>query len=866
MAVRAAQQRYATALQRYAVDLFDGNDAAAERLLREVWRGFAVEGFEQSEDRVREELFVAVRRSVTRAQRAAGVAERFRTEESGAELASLENGTETPLGTVQRLFSRLTPKQQELLRLKFRHDFNVVEIARIMELSPMHTAQLLHVSLSRICAALRVHRTEESQKLPEDLSLTLEALGEATIEGATGASPDHTNSLLARERLNEVQRTAQLVEAVVRRRVAGSRSLRARAPKIARIIGLLTVLALLAAGAWWGWQSAAVERASEAAQRGAESERVHVRETDDHTTSNDGVESVAADTSFSQGRQTHAGSTPKRGASLRRADALGDAPIADVSASRHEVPAGESAPSATSTVSSEPAAQARGESGELAGGNPLASFRGARAAVRPEQEALHQPTSEGEEVAPASVASDASATVTPSPRPSEPATVARVGEDPTKSDSRPPRVATPAPPSERDVTRSAAHRDLQRALASEKWPTPTQVAAAKLGERGMPESDAQLAGPTFSLAIEAAEVPWEASRRVVRVTARAPTQANAARPRINVVFLLDVSGSMATANRLPLVQEAVARVVEALEPQDRVGIVTYAGEAQTMLPSVRAQEKGRIARVLQALVARGQTNGGAGLVEAFALAEAGGNDAGPAVVLWCTDGEFNVGQTSDAALGNLIDEQARSGVRLAIFGFGRSARIDPRLESLAARAQGGSGYVNTSAEAAAVLLAQLQPMLEPVATDARLTVEFNPLRAVQPRGWTRDGRRSVEQAEVFPGEAMSLLCDYAPDATARVIDELLHVRFVNQPVGAAVLPLHEARWDDAGRTFAQASAGFRFAVLGERLGELLRRGAGTPEAEWTQLHRLIEQHLPHDAGGYRTELLELVERARGLVR
>ncbi|MDP1578793.1 MAG: VWA domain-containing protein, partial [Candidatus Didemnitutus sp.] len=596
-----------------------------------------------------------------------------------------------------------------------------------------------------------------------------------------------------------------------------------------------------------------------------ESEHVHVRETNDGTAPNDEAARVAGDTSFSQGRQTPIGSIPKRGTVVRRADARGAALVADITAANHEVTVGGSAASTESTVARASAAPPRGELGERRGETPKASFRGARADVGLAQEEPRQPAEEGENGAPASAASAASPVAIPPTRTREAATVGRVGAEATQSDLQTPRAVTPAPTSERDTARSAARRALQRLLTAEKWPTSAQVAAARLGERGEPESDAQVAGPAFSLAIEAAEVPWDAPRRVVRVTAQAPTRTTAVRPRINVIFLLDTSGSMAAANRLPLVQEAVARVVEALEPQDRVGIVTYAGEAQTMLPSVNAQEQAPIGRVVQSLVAQGQTNGGAGLVEAFALAEAGGSDAGPAVVLWCTDGEFNVGQTSDAALGNLIDEQARRGVRVAIFGFGRSARIDPRLESLAARAQGGSGYVNTSAEAAAVLLAQLQPLLAPVATDARLTVDFNPLRAVQPRGWTQDGQRSIEQTKIFPGETLSLLCDYAPRTAARAIDELLHVRFVNQPVGAAVLPMHETRWDDPGRTFAQASDGFKFAVLGERLGELLQRGAATNKAEWAKLLRLIDQHLPHDAGGYRTELLELGELAQGLV-
>jgi Ca-activated chloride channel family protein len=198
------------------------------------------------------------------------------------------------------------------------------------------------------------------------------------------------------------------------------------------------------------------------------------------------------------------------------------------------------------------------------------------------------------------------------------------------------------------------------------------------------------------------------------------------RPASNLVFLLDVSGSMMEENKLPLVKNALRMLVEKLGENDRVAIVVYAGASGLVLPSTTCNSKARIIAALEGLQAGGSTNGGEGLQLAYDTAVAGFIKGGTNRVILCTDGDFNVGVTGQDDLTKLIEAKAKSGVFLSVLGFGMGNLKDNTIERLADKGNGNAAYIDSIKEAKKVLVEQMGGTLVTVAKDVKIQVEFNP--------------------------------------------------------------------------------------------------------------------------------------------
>ncbi len=232
-------------------------------------------------------------------------------------------------------------------------------------------------------------------------------------------------------------------------------------------------------------------------------------------------------------------------------------------------------------------------------------------------------------------------------------------------------------------------------------------------------------GSPFSVNIDVATCPWNPQNKLARVGLKAKSIAENQRPATNLVFLIDVSGSMAAENKLPLVKQALSVLVSKMGENDQIAIVTYAGEAGLKLNSTSGSQRTAIQQAIDSLKSGGSTNGAAGINIAYDTAIQSFIKGGANRVILCTDGDFNVGVSDDNTLVEIIQEKAASGVFLSVFGFGMGNLKDAKLEKLADKGNGNYGYIDGLGEARKVFGEQLSGTLITVAKDVKMQLEFN---------------------------------------------------------------------------------------------------------------------------------------------
>jgi Ca-activated chloride channel homolog len=237
----------------------------------------------------------------------------------------------------------------------------------------------------------------------------------------------------------------------------------------------------------------------------------------------------------------------------------------------------------------------------------------------------------------------------------------------------------------------------------------------------------------IAVTADVAAAPWAPAHRVVRIGLQTPRIETAQLPPSNLVFLIDVSGSMTDENKLPLVKSALRMLVAQLRSEDRVAIVVYAGNAGLVLPSTSGAEKERILDVLDQLEAGGSTAGGEGIRLAYEVAKASFVRGGNNRVILATDGDFNVGVSSTSELVDLVEKRRGEGTALTVLGFGMGNLKDSRMEQLADKGDGNYAYIESLAEARKVLVQEMGGTLVTVAKDVKLQVEFNPTRVASYR-------------------------------------------------------------------------------------------------------------------------------------
>ncbi len=233
-------------------------------------------------------------------------------------------------------------------------------------------------------------------------------------------------------------------------------------------------------------------------------------------------------------------------------------------------------------------------------------------------------------------------------------------------------------------------------------------------------------GEALCITTDVARAPWRPDHQLVRITLQARRPDPAALPPSNLVFLIDVSGSMFEPDKLPLVKRALGVLVSRLRPIDRVALVAYAGNAGLVLPSTSGEDTARILAAIDRLEAGGSTAGGEGLELAYRVARENARPGANSRVVLATDGDFNVGPSSDAAMERLVESKRAEGTYLTVLGFGEGNLQDAKMKKLAKRGNGDYAYVDNSAEAEKVFGQELGGTLVTVANDAKVQVEFNP--------------------------------------------------------------------------------------------------------------------------------------------
>ena len=395
----------------------------------------------------------------------------------------------------------------------------------------------------------------------------------------------------------------------------------------------------------------------------------------------------------------------------------------------------------------------------------------------------------------------------------------------------------------------------------------------------------------FAVTTEVWEAPWNRDHRLVRIGLHAESMDVDDLPPGNLVFLLDVSGSMRPADKLPLLKSAFALLVDQLRPEDRVAIVVYAGAAGLVLESTPGDRKDKILAALNDLEAGGSTAGGQGLRLAYDVAREHYIDGGNNRIILATDGDFNVGPSSDAEMVRLIEKEREGGTFLTVLGFGTGNLKDSKMEQIADHGNGNFHYVDGLLEARKVLVEEMGGTLLTLARDVKLQVEFNPVRAAGYRLIGYENRLLADEdfnddtkdagelgaghtvtalyevvpagAEVPRGEVDALRYQPQPDdpPPSDFDDELLFVKVRYKDPDGARSKLLELAVAERTRS---PSTDFRFAAAVAGFGMLLRDSEHAGDLTLDDVVKLAEKGKGDDPRGYRGQFIQLVEATRDL--
>lgn len=394
----------------------------------------------------------------------------------------------------------------------------------------------------------------------------------------------------------------------------------------------------------------------------------------------------------------------------------------------------------------------------------------------------------------------------------------------------------------------------------------------------------------FSVTTELAAAPWNGEAILLRIGIKGFEVPAVDRPAANLVFLIDVSGSMQSPDKLPLLKNAFRLLTNQLTERDRVSLVVYAGSSGVVLEPTRGSEKRKILEAIDRLEAGGSTNGAAGIEQAYALAREGRVEGGINRVVLATDGDFNVGVVSFEALVDIAERERASGIALTTLGFGTGNYNDQLLERLADAGNGNYSYIDTLSEARKVLVSELSSTLMTIAKDVKIQVEFNPAQVLEYRLIGYENRMlaredfnndKVDAGEIGAGHRVTALYEVIPVGAKGRVDplrygarseparsvhqELAHVRLRYKLPDSDTSKLLEYPIEKGVvASLDKASPDFRFAVGVAAFGQLLRGGKYVGAFDYDDVEALAQAGLANDREGYRREFVSLVKLADAL--
>ncbi|RWD47842.1 MAG: VWA domain-containing protein [Mesorhizobium sp.] len=402
------------------------------------------------------------------------------------------------------------------------------------------------------------------------------------------------------------------------------------------------------------------------------------------------------------------------------------------------------------------------------------------------------------------------------------------------------------------------------------------------------------ASTPFNSTVSVMPTPWNEHTRLMHVAIKGFDAKPAEQPKANLVFLIDVSGSMNEQDKLPLLQSAFRLLVNRLRPDDTVSIVTYAGDAGTVLEPTKISEKDKILNAIDTLTPGGSTAGEAGIKEAYRLAQKSFVNDGINRVMLATDGDFNVGQTDDDDLKRLIEKERKIGVFLSVFGFGRGNLNDQMMQTIAQNGNGTAAYIDTLAEAEKVLVEDASSTLFTIAKDVKIQVEFNPnkvseyrLIGYETRALNREDFNNdrVDAGEIGSGHSVTAIYEITPKGSGgEQIDQLRYGQasvnnggVANADEYAFVKIRYKLPNEDASKLittpvtsanevadFDQASTDQRFSIAVAAFGQKLRDEDATAKFGDDKIMEIATAARGADPFGYRSEFLSLVRLASAL--
>ncbi len=383
--------------------------------------------------------------------------------------------------------------------------------------------------------------------------------------------------------------------------------------------------------------------------------------------------------------------------------------------------------------------------------------------------------------------------------------------------------------------------------------------------------------------------PWADGRKLVHIGIKGYDIDKVDKPRSNLVFLLDVSGSMNAPDKLPLLKNSFRLLLDTLEPEDTVAVVVYAGAAGIVLEPTQVSEKSKILNALENLSAGGSTAGAEGIRQAYRLAEENFDKDGVNRIILATDGDFNVGISSREELKDFVERKRKTGIFLSILGFGQGNLNDHMMQTLSQNGNGIAAYIDTLSEARKVLVEEASSTLFPIAKDVKIQVEFNPksvdeyrLLGYETRALKREdfNNDAVDAGDIGAGHTVTAIYEITPKGAKRLIDDsryvkeskptsdfsdeyaFLKIRYKNLDENKSNLITTPITTANEVASIDQAGEDIRFATSVAAFGQLLKGGKYTGDFTYDDVVDLANSSKGNDPFGYRSEFVNLVRLAK----
>ncbi len=436
---------------------------------------------------------------------------------------------------------------------------------------------------------------------------------------------------------------------------------------------------------------------------------------------------------------------------------------------------------------------------------------------------------------------------------------------------------------------AASYANMRRFIEHNQTPYPDAVRIEEL----VNYFDYNYSTPTgedpFSITTELSSCPWNDQHQLIHIGLQGKEIALEETPPSNLVFLLDVSGSMNDPDKLPLLKKAFRLLVKELKPEDKVAIVVYAGAAGEVLSSTPASNSEKIIQALEKLEAGGSTAGGAGIQLAYRIARENLIEEGNNRVILATDGDFNVGASSDGELVRMIEEKRKEGIFLSILGFGTGNYKDAKMEAITNKGNGNYSYIDNILEAKKVLVNEMGGTLYTIAKDVKIQIEFNPAvvkgyrllgyenRLMKAEDFDNDQK---DAGELGSGHTVTALYEIVPKTASTEVpeigdlkyqqalakntsskNELMTVKFRYKQPDMDESKLIVQTQDNHPISLDNTSDNYRFSASVASFGMILRNSEFMGESSFKLVKELAQSAVGQDIHGYRSEFIRLVEKA-----